>query len=192
MTGDNATKNQVGGQPHRHECPRGTAGLANADDGVEVQAPSNTIGGPVGGAINTVVATTGGDRNIISGNGTAGVMIETTATLVENNAIGTNIEGTGVLAVHPAQRRGDQRAPQHPGRDDAPGQRRDPGERDLGQPGQRDLSGGERLGTSWVEGNFIGIDATGSERPAERQWRCRADGPGRQRDRRDVARRPGM
>ena len=93
ITGDNATNNQVEGNLIGTNAS-GNGSLANADDGVEVQTPFNTIGGPVGGAINTVGATTGGDRNIISGNGIVGVMIETTATLVENNAIGTNIEGT--------------------------------------------------------------------------------------------------
>ena len=59
ITGDNATKNQVAGNLIGTNAP-GNGGLANADDGVEVQTPSNTIGGPVGGAINTVAATTGG------------------------------------------------------------------------------------------------------------------------------------
>jgi parallel beta-helix repeat protein len=76
---------------------QGTGGVANQDDGVEVQTPSNTIGGTAGGALNTMGASTGGSRNIISGNAKAGVMIETTGITVENNAIGTNLGGTGSL-----------------------------------------------------------------------------------------------
>ena len=69
----------------------GTLAIGNSGAGVLLGGGSsaNTIGGPVGGA-----------RNLISGNA-EGVMIEDgdpTGTVVAGNLIGTDIEGTGVLA----------------------------------------------------------------------------------------------
>ncbi len=68
----------------------GTAALANGVDGVLINsgASATTIGGTVAGA-----------RNIISGNGTHGVEIDSPATdnLVEGNYIGTDITGTVAL-----------------------------------------------------------------------------------------------
>ena len=68
----------------------GTAALANGGDGVLILsgASANTIGGTVAGA-----------RNIISGNVTHGVEIDSPATgnLVEANYIGTDITGTIAL-----------------------------------------------------------------------------------------------
>lgn len=72
----------------------GTVALRNTFNGVVVQGASgNTIGGTVAGA-----------RNVISGNGRAGVMIEnvfefetTSNNLVQGNFIGTDVTGTKPL-----------------------------------------------------------------------------------------------
>ena len=69
----------------------GTAALPNGNNGILVQqgATNNTIGG-----------TTPAERNIISGNGTYGVLIftsATTANAVQGNYIGTDITGTVAL-----------------------------------------------------------------------------------------------
>jgi uncharacterized protein (DUF2141 family) len=70
--------------------PAGTAALANGGSGLQVQgAPNNTIGG-----------TNAGDRNLISGNGSAGVFIDAataTGNTVLGNFIGTDINGTADL-----------------------------------------------------------------------------------------------
>lgn len=70
--------------------PDGTPGsgdeLGNRDDGVDIAAPNNTIGGPTREA-----------GNVISGNGGGGVLIAgltATNNLVQNNRIGTNAAGT--------------------------------------------------------------------------------------------------
>ncbi|MEM1083087.1 MAG: hypothetical protein AAGI48_03125 [Verrucomicrobiota bacterium] len=67
----------------------GTAGLGNVDDGVSVGSGSNTIGGTAAGA-----------RNVISGNGDAGILLEspTTGNVVEGNYIGANAAGTGPVS----------------------------------------------------------------------------------------------
>ena len=68
----------------------GTAALPNDATGIQVQgAPNNTIGG-----------TNAADRNLISGNGSAGVFIDAataTGNTVLGNFIGTNINGTANL-----------------------------------------------------------------------------------------------
>jgi len=69
----------------------GTAAIGNGFQGVFIAggAASNTIGGTVPGA-----------RNLVSGNGSTGVMIHgpaTTANTVAGNFIGTNAAGTGAL-----------------------------------------------------------------------------------------------
>jgi len=68
----------------------GTAALANDATGIQVQgAPNNTIGG-----------TNAADRNLISGNGSAGVFIDAataTGNAVLGNFIGTDINGTADL-----------------------------------------------------------------------------------------------
>jgi hypothetical protein len=68
----------------------GTAALANDATGIQVQgAPNNTIGG-----------TNAADRNLISGNGSAGVFIDgatATGNTVLGNFIGTDINGTADL-----------------------------------------------------------------------------------------------
>ena len=70
----------------------GTVALPNGANGVEIQggATNNTIGG-----------TTAGARDIISGNGYAGVLITDSGTngnVVEGDYIGTNAAGTAALA----------------------------------------------------------------------------------------------
>jgi len=69
----------------------GTLGLGNAFEGVLVtNAPNNTIGG-----------TTAAARNVISGNGSQGVVITAalaTGNLVLGNFIGTDVTGTAALA----------------------------------------------------------------------------------------------
>ncbi|MEG5042100.1 MULTISPECIES: SdrD B-like domain-containing protein [unclassified Microcoleus] len=70
--------------------PAGTGALANGGTGIQVQgAPNNTIGG-----------TNAADRNLISGNGSAGVFIDAataTGNTVLGNFIGTDINGTADL-----------------------------------------------------------------------------------------------
>jgi len=81
-----ATGNQVQGNFIGTDI-NGTADLGNLDDGVNIQAPGNTVGGTGPGA-----------RNVISGNGN-GVVISTGATgnQVQGNYIGTDVNGTADL-----------------------------------------------------------------------------------------------
>src|SRR5207248_7367596 len=63
----------------------GNAALKNGRDGVVVSAPSATVGG-----------TTAAARNIISGNGRAGVTINgaaATGDTIQGNYVGTNLAG---------------------------------------------------------------------------------------------------
>jgi hypothetical protein len=64
----------------------GAAALANSN-GLDVYGSNNTIGG-----------TMSASRNVISGNGYAGVRIDTSGTTVEGNYIGTNAAATSALA----------------------------------------------------------------------------------------------
>ena len=68
----------------------GTVALGNGDDGLRIQnAPSNIIGGTVAGA-----------RNVISGNGAGGIVIDTngaTGNVVQGNYIGTQVNGASPL-----------------------------------------------------------------------------------------------
>jgi CSLREA domain-containing protein len=67
----------------------GVSDLGNGTSGVRVEAPGNFIGG-----------TTEEARNVISGNGGAGILFNgsnTVGNLVEGNLIGTNAAGTGNL-----------------------------------------------------------------------------------------------
>ena len=71
--------------------PTGTAGVGNDGAGVLVEAG---IGNTIGGA-------TPGDRNVISGNGAAGIDTEgpaTSSNLIEGNFIGTDPTGTVAVA----------------------------------------------------------------------------------------------
>lgn len=66
----------------------GTAALDNFDDGVAVETSNNTIGGTAAGA-----------RNVISGNGDSGVLLQTpgSGNVVRGNYIGT--DATGIFPV---------------------------------------------------------------------------------------------
>ena len=68
----------------------GAVALGNTLAGVRLSnAPTNTVGGTVAGA-----------RNLISGNGTYGVLVDgalSTGNVVRGNYVGTNATGTGVL-----------------------------------------------------------------------------------------------
>ena len=70
----------------------GTAAVANASDGVDIEAPDNTVGGTVSGS-----------ANVISGNKQFGVIIyggtnNAPDNLVAGNFIGTNAAGTAAVA----------------------------------------------------------------------------------------------
>jgi hypothetical protein len=66
----------------------GTIGVGNTTNGIEIAGNSNTIGG-----------TTNGVENVISGNGSDGVLIDsgTTGNLVEGDNAGTNYNASGTL-----------------------------------------------------------------------------------------------
>ncbi len=67
----------------------GTAALPNGCNGVDIRAPSNTIGGLTPGA-----------RNVVSGNGCNGIMLagpDSHNNVVTGNYIGTDARGTGAL-----------------------------------------------------------------------------------------------
>ncbi len=84
--GSTATNNVVLGN-HIGTNAAGTAGLANSGYGLFIyDAPNNTVGGPSAAA-----------RNVISGNGQAGVYLfgsGTAGSMVSGNYIGTNAAGT--------------------------------------------------------------------------------------------------
>ncbi len=63
-------------------------------------ALANNIGVYVQGSNNTIGGTTGGSLNVISGNGTAGVYIESSASgvAVQGNYIGTDVNGVNAVA----------------------------------------------------------------------------------------------
>ena len=123
----------------------GTAALGNTVDGVNIQSPTNTVGG-----------TTAGERNLISANNGVGVIIQTangTGNKVTGNFIGTDVTGTaalgqrldGVLILSNNNTVGGTTA----------------GERNL-------ISGGNRAGVAIygtgnkVMGNYLGTDVTGT------------------------------
>ncbi|MFN8000741.1 MAG: CSLREA domain-containing protein [Acidobacteriota bacterium] len=123
----------------------GTAALGNTVDGVNIQSPTNTVGG-----------TTAGERNLISANNGVGVIIQTangTGNKVTGNFIGTDVTGTaalgqrldGVLILSNNNTVGGTTA----------------GERNL-------ISGGNRTGVTIygtgnkVMGNYLGTDVTGT------------------------------
>ena len=83
-----ATGNLIEGNFIGTNCD-GSAGLSNAYNGVNIDgAPENTIGG-----------TAAGERNVISGNGISGILIDNgaTGTVVQGNYIGTDDSGTIAL-----------------------------------------------------------------------------------------------
>ena len=87
--GVNATNNRVEGN-FIGISASGISDLGNGTSGVRVEAPGNFIGGTATGA-----------RNVISGNGGAGILFNgsnTVDNLVEGNFIGTNATGTGNIA----------------------------------------------------------------------------------------------
>ena len=89
IQGSGATANAVEGNYIGTDAT-GTANLGNLIYGVQINgAPGNTIGGTASGA-----------RNVLSGNGSSGVLIENsgaTANAVEGNYIGTDATGTADL-----------------------------------------------------------------------------------------------
>ena len=83
LSGNNATGNTVAGN-YIGTNAAGTAAVANGYYGVVVAAPNSTIGVP-------------GAGNVISGNGYAGLYVNTSGNTVAGNLIGTNVAGTAAL-----------------------------------------------------------------------------------------------
>ncbi len=67
--------------------PAGTLAVPNDNPGIYIQAPGSTIGGSTAGA-----------GNVISGNIHGGIIVTTSANLIEGNKVGTNSDGTADLA----------------------------------------------------------------------------------------------
>ncbi len=67
----------------------GTNGVANATNGIEVAGSNNIVGGTVFG-----------NKNVISGNGNDGILLDNTATsnLIQGNAVGTDYTGKNPLS----------------------------------------------------------------------------------------------
>jgi hypothetical protein len=76
-TGDNQLEGNLIGT-----SAAGTQALANSE-GVLIQSPGNTIGGTVAG-----------DRNVISGNTSGGIIVYTPNNLIQGNFIGTDVTGS--------------------------------------------------------------------------------------------------
>ncbi len=87
ISGSSATGNTVAGN-FIGTTSNGAAALANKVDGVLVEGPGNTIGG-----------TASGSRNVISGNGSAGVHLAGGGShnLVAGNFIGTDLNGATAI-----------------------------------------------------------------------------------------------
>ena len=148
IQGSGATANAVEGNYIGTDAT-GTANLGNLIYGVQINgAPGNTIGGTASGA-----------RNVLSGNGSSGVLIENsgaTANAVEGNYIGTDATGTadlgnfsyGVFVVNASSNTIGGTAS---------------GARNI--ISGNDLYGvflGSGATSNAVEGNYIGTDATGT------------------------------
>ena len=71
----------------------GTVAQPNGENGIEIQADSNTIGGSIAGARGMI----SGPGDLISGNKNDGILIEASRNVVEGDFIGTNASGTGTL-----------------------------------------------------------------------------------------------
>ena len=146
--GETATDNVVSGN-YIGTNAAGTSALANAWQGVWLSAPSNTIGGD-----------TTGERNIISGNGSHGIVISglgATSNTISGNYVGTDYNG--VLAV-PNTQQGisiDNSAGNTIGGDTA-------GERNVisGNGGYGIYIYGPGAIGNTISGNYIGIDASGA------------------------------
>jgi hypothetical protein len=143
----------------------GIRALANADSGVQIvlgngtDAPNNTIGGTDAAA-----------RNIISGNGSYGVIVSSgvTGTQIQGNYIGTNRAGTGALG----NRYGltVTRASRTTIGGDVEGARNVISGNFLIGVNIGFLVNGQSGGTgTTLQGNFIGTDATGSTSLGNRQ-----------------------
>ena len=86
ITGSGTSENLIEGNEIGTNLA-GTSALPNADAGIWVTSPSNTIGGTAAGA-----------GNLLSGNAGAGVVLAgAVSTLVEGNLIGTDVTGTSGL-----------------------------------------------------------------------------------------------
>jgi CSLREA domain-containing protein len=90
IDGANATGNRLGGNLIGTDL-NGTAALGNSNSGVAIfNANSNIVGGTAAGA-----------RNVISGNGGNGVLINgatANANIIQGNFIGTQVDGTSALS----------------------------------------------------------------------------------------------
>ena len=85
ISGSGATGNNVQGNLIGTDAA-GTSALGNVNDGISLNSPNNTIGG-----------TSSGARNVISGNGSYGIRLRGTGNQVQGNYIGTNVTGTASL-----------------------------------------------------------------------------------------------
>jgi parallel beta-helix repeat protein len=69
----------------------GTSALANSGNGINI---TNTASG------STIGGTTSGDGNVISGNTTAGILLNSTGNSIQGNIIGLNASGAAGIANH--------------------------------------------------------------------------------------------
>ena len=123
------------GQLHRHQCPPAPA-LANSGNGIEIEGTQNTIGGTASGSLN-----------VISGNKTDGVLLDSTAS---GNVGAGQLHRHQYLRQRPRQQRQRHRGrghQQHRGRHDLGGTQRHLRQqqrwRDAGQRRQRQSGAGQ-------------------------------------------------